>query len=156
MAFQHALLSASDDSWHLRACVLSHFSHVWLFATLWTIAFQASLSLGFSRQKYWSGLPCCPPGALPDPGMEPTSLMSPVLAGRFFALLPPGKPTNKQTFAAFPNFLLLVSFSWLFHSFGPPVARSAKMENSHVCIASYLRWQTFSFHNKYDATCKFL
>ena len=140
----------------IMVCMLSCFSHVWLFATPWTTAFQASLSLGFSRQKYWSGLPCCPPGALPDAGMEPTSLMPPVLAGRFFALVPPGKPTNKQTLTAFPDFLLLVSFSWLFHSFGPPVAQSAKMENSHVCVASYLRWQTFSFHNKYDATCKFL
>jgi len=40
--------------------------------------------MGFSRQQYWSGLPCPPPGALPDPGIEPVSLMSPALAGRFF------------------------------------------------------------------------
>ena len=55
--------------------VLSRFSHVQLFATLWTVAHQASLSMGFSRQEYWSGLPCPPPGDLPDPGIE-TSLMS--------------------------------------------------------------------------------
>ena len=55
------------------ACVLSHFSSVWLFATLWTIALQAPLSVGFSRQEYWSGLPCSPPGDLPNPGIEPTA-----------------------------------------------------------------------------------
>ena len=59
--------------------MLSHFSHVRLFATLWTVAHQASLSLGFSRQEYWNRLPCPPPGDLPDPGVEPMSLMSPAL-----------------------------------------------------------------------------
>ena len=48
------------------------------------IAHQVLLSVGFSGQEYWSGLPCLPPGDLPDPGMEPESLMSPALAGRFF------------------------------------------------------------------------
>ena len=69
---------------HVSACVLSHFSRVQLFVTLWTIAHQAPLSMGFSRQEYWSGLPCPPPGDLPDPGIEPVSLMSPALAGGFF------------------------------------------------------------------------
>ena len=57
---------------------------VQLFATLWTIAHQAPLSMGFSRQEYWNGLPCPPPGDLPDLGIEPASLMSPALPGRFF------------------------------------------------------------------------
>ena len=65
-------------------CVLSHFSHVLLFVNLWTVALQAPLPMRFSRQEYWSGLPCPPPGDLPNPGIEPTSLMSPALAGRFF------------------------------------------------------------------------
>ena len=47
-------------------CVLSHFSHVQLFVILWTVACQAPLSMGFSRQEYRSGLPCSPPGDLPD------------------------------------------------------------------------------------------
>ena len=51
---------------------------------LWTIARQAPLPMGFSRQEYWGGLPCPPPGDLPNPGVEPTSLMVPALAGRFF------------------------------------------------------------------------
>ena len=54
-------------------CVLSHFSHVWHCATLWTTARQTPLSMGFSRQKYWSGLPCPPPGDLPNPGIKPRS-----------------------------------------------------------------------------------
>ena len=65
-------------------CVLSRFSGVQLFVTPWTIAHQIPLSMGFSRQEYWSGLPCPPPGVLPDPGIKPTSLMSPALAGGFF------------------------------------------------------------------------
>ena len=55
-----------------------------LFATLWTVARRAPLSIGFSRQEYWSGLPFPSPGDLPDPGTEPTSLLSPSLAGGFF------------------------------------------------------------------------
>ena len=55
---------------HACACMISHFSHVWLFATLWTIACQAPLSTGFSRQEYWSGLPGPSQGDLPNPGIE--------------------------------------------------------------------------------------
>ena len=66
------------------ACVLSHFSGVRLLATLWTVAHQASLPMWFSRQEYWSGLPCSPPKDLPNPGTKPASLMSPALAGGFF------------------------------------------------------------------------
>ena len=57
-----------------------HLSHVRLFETLWTIARQAPMSMGFSRHEHCSGLPCHPPGDLPDRGTEPTSLMSPALA----------------------------------------------------------------------------
>ena len=63
--------------------ILSHFNRVRLCVTLWTVA-QAPLSMGFSRQKYCSGLACSPPGDLPDSGIEPVSLMSPTLADRFF------------------------------------------------------------------------
>ena len=67
-----------------RSVCMCSFSCVQLFVTLWAVARQAPLSMGFSRQEYWSGLPFPPPGDLPDPGAEPTSLMSPALAGRFF------------------------------------------------------------------------
>ena len=65
-------------------CVLSCFSRIWLFATPWTVAHQAALSMGFSRQEYWSGSSFPSPGYPPDPGIEPRSLMSPALAGRLF------------------------------------------------------------------------
>ena len=67
-------------------CVLSRFSCVRLFSTPWTVACQAPLSMGFSRQEYWSGLPCPPPGDLPNPGIELTSLASPALAGGFITI----------------------------------------------------------------------
>ena len=59
---------------------------------LWTVARQAPLSMGFSRQEYWSRLPCPPPGDLPHPGTEPMSPSSLALGGGFFTLGPLGKP----------------------------------------------------------------
>ena len=69
---------------HLAWCVLSYFSRVRLFATLWTVAHQASRSMGLSRQECWSGLPFPTPGDLSEAGIEPLWLMSLALAGRFF------------------------------------------------------------------------
>ena len=66
------------------ACVLSCFSCAQLFLTLWTVIHQAPLSLGFSRQGYWSGIPFPLPGDLPNPGLKPESLTSPALASGFF------------------------------------------------------------------------
>ena len=70
-----------------RRVILSHFSRVWLCATLWTVACQAPLSMGFSRQEYWSELPYPPPEDLPDPGIETVSLISPAM-GCLLNLLP--------------------------------------------------------------------
>ena len=67
-------------------CTLRHLSFFLLCSTLWTVAHQAPLSMEFSRQEYWSGLLCPPPGDLPNPGIEPASPTLPVLAGRFFTL----------------------------------------------------------------------
>ena len=67
----------------------SCFSHIWLFATLWTVTCQAPLSMGFCRQEYWSGLPCPPPGDLLDPGIEPLSLIPPALPEGSLPLAPP-------------------------------------------------------------------
>ena len=63
---------------HACMCMLNHFSCVRFFATLWTVVCQAPLAMRFSRQGYWSGLPC------PPPGFELASLSSPVLGGVFF------------------------------------------------------------------------
>ena len=69
------------QAWSLHVCVFSCFSCVQLFVTPLTVAHQAPLSVGFSRQVYWSGLPYPPPGDLPHPGSKPGS---PASAGRFF------------------------------------------------------------------------
>ena len=64
---------------YMRACMLSHFNCVQLFATLWSIAHHVPLSMGFSRQEYWSGLPFPASGDLSDPGIKPKSPVSPAL-----------------------------------------------------------------------------
>ena len=68
-------------------CVLSSFSHVWLFVTPWTIAHQDLMSMGFSRWEYWRGLPYLHPGDLPYPGIKPMSLMSPASNPSLLCLL---------------------------------------------------------------------
>ena len=75
-------------------------SRVQLFVTPWTVALQAPLSMGFSRPEYWSGLPCPPPGDLPDPGIKPGS---PVLAGRFFTMSHQGSPEISLEISKFMN-----------------------------------------------------
>ena len=70
-------------------CVCKSLSRVRLFVTLWTVARQAPLSMGFSRQEYWSGLPFPSPGDLPNPGIEPGS---PALPADALFSEPPGKP----------------------------------------------------------------
>ena len=70
--------------------VLGHFSRVWLFPTLWTVAHQVPLSVGFSRQEYWSGMLCPPPRDIPR--IKPVSLSFLALAGDSLPLAPPGKP----------------------------------------------------------------
>ena len=67
------------------------FRRVQLFATPWTVARQAPLSMGLPRREYWSGLPFSSLADLPHPGIKPPSLASPALAGRFFTTEPPGK-----------------------------------------------------------------
>ena len=86
-------VSPLDDRVCVCVCVLSRFSRVQLFVTVWTVAGQAPLSLGFSRLEYWSGLACPPPGDLPDPGIKPTSpalqadTLPPELPGKYIIIL---------------------------------------------------------------------
>ena len=80
------------------------FTFVQLLATLWTVAYQVPLSMGFSRQEYWNELPSPPPGDLPDLGMEPESLMSPALTGGSLPLVPPGKPNQSTRQLISPHF----------------------------------------------------
>ena len=76
----HVILLYMRSSLHM----LNHFSCVWLSVTLWTVAHWAPLSMGFSRQQYWCGLLCPPPGDLLSPQIKPVSLTSLALAERFF------------------------------------------------------------------------
>ena len=76
----------------MYVCMLSRFSHVQLFVTAWTVAHQAPLSKGFSRQEYWSGLPGLPPGDLPDSRIEPASSATPALQADSLSTESPGKP----------------------------------------------------------------
>ena len=78
---QWTLKNSSQRAMLLSVWVLSR---VWIFLNPWTIARQSPLSIGISRQEYWSGYPCPPPGDLPHREIEPTSLMSVALAGEFF------------------------------------------------------------------------
>ena len=81
------LVLAMELYWALL--LVQSLSHIRLFCDPWSVAHQVSLSKGFLRQEYWSGLPFTSPGDLPDPGIRPGS---PALAGRFFSTEPPGKP----------------------------------------------------------------
>ena len=106
-------------------CVLRHSSRVWLFTTPGTVAHQAPLSMGFSRQEYWSRLPRSSTGDLPDPGMEPASLMAPALQAGSLPLVPPGKP-RLSTLWEVTIFHILQSF----YS-SEPVCSSSHMSASH-------------------------
>ena len=86
--WQKELILINDD----YACLLSRFSCVWLCVTLWTVGHQAPLSMGFSRQECWSGLPLPSPGDLPDPGIEAGS---PALQAEPLPAEPPGKPKRE-------------------------------------------------------------
>ena len=77
---------------HMRVCLCSHLVMSDSFVTSWTVAHQAPLSMEFSRQEYWSGLPSSPLGHLPNPRMKPVSPASPALSGGLFPTEPPGKP----------------------------------------------------------------
>ena len=90
-------LAVMDQCVYVCVCVYVHaqmLSHIQLFETPWTVAYQAPLSREFSRQEYWSRLPFPTPGDLPDPGIEPKSLASPALAGKFCITEQLQKPTE--------------------------------------------------------------
>jgi len=78
--------------WEVHACMLSRFSRVRLFVTPWTIACQAPLSMTFSKQEEWNGLPCPPPGIFPTPGIKPVSPASPALQSDSLPLSHWGSP----------------------------------------------------------------
>ena len=125
-------------------CV-SMLSHVWLFATrLDFVALQAPLSVGFSRQEYWSGLPWPPPGDLPSPGIKPAS---PTLAGGFFTTVPPGKPRLVDFYFVFwvivqYYFILLLTLFQLW-----PLG--ALLVGSCLCVFIFCHYKMFQSHFMY-------
>ena len=98
-------------SFSMHAYMLSCFSCVRFFAILWTIAHQASLSMGFPWQEYWSLLPCSPPGDLLDPGIEPVSLKSPALLGMLFTTSATWEAPS-PSLCQFPKIYLLTLGLW--------------------------------------------
>ena len=145
----YSLISGS-----MHACMLSHFSCVQLCATLCTIARQAPLSMGFPRQEYWSGLPCPPPGDLTDPGIKPTSLMSPALAGRLFTASTTWEgpfwfykcPVNLSGWSFFSIFSIFLHYFGLLDM--PVIERN--MLNSHTRIMNlfiFLDWLIWSVNH---------
>ena len=122
------------------------FSHVWLFTTPWTVAHQAPLSMEFSRQEYWSGLPVPSPGDLPDPGIKPRS---PALQADSLPSEPQGKPIILPTipYCSSGNNLDLQSINnlpclylldlWLYCQ-----AQSFTLENENSCVLFNQIWYT--------------
>ena len=114
--------SPSDIQTHSLTYIptkVRHFSRVRLFVTLQTIAHQTPLSMGFSRQEYWSGLPCPFPGDLPNPRTEPASLVSPVLTSGFFITSATWEALSQRSviFKFFSIFEWLTIFFWMSENF---------------------------------------
>ena len=123
--------------------MLSCFSHIQLFGTPWTAARQAPLSMGFSRQEYWSELLCLSSGDLPDPGIEPTS---PALADGFFT-------TSASWEAPFP-----CGRSFIISYAGLPSVPSFSITGECVrrnwaCVAQLLSWKLTSPQKSHALGC---
>ena len=88
------LINLVTKQLYIKGCICAKSLRLCCFATLWTITSQAPLSMGFSRQEYWTGLPCSPPGDLSDPGIEPQSPVAPALQGDSLPLSQRGSPSS--------------------------------------------------------------
>ena len=120
------------------------------FATSRTVTSQAPLSMGFSRQEYWSALPCHPPGDIPNPGIEPRS---PAFAGRFFTTEPSGKPYECQCmFDMKIDFHFIFSVQWkeliqpLFELNWESVVGMRSRSRISISLTSKYQLQKFSSH----------
>ena len=127
------------------------FSCVRLFVTLWTTAHQAPLSMGFYRQEHWSGLPCPPPGDLPDPGIK---LAFPTSAGVFFITGPQGMPQSPPSPSEKPDSLPLFTWPSLAITTQAPVQPAAKTTSiphfTHFILfphffTGFFRWELSFF-----------
>ena len=107
-----------DENNYVLCCVLSRFSCVPLFAMLWTVAHQGSLSMGFSMQEYWSKLPIPAPGDLPNPWLSPHLLRQ----ANSLPLAPPRKPTNSHAMQSRNSFISVFSECLPFYLFLLPIS----------------------------------
>ena len=131
-------------------------SYVQLFVTSWTIAHQPPLSMEFSKQEYFSGLPLPTPGDLPDPGIKPLSPASPALAGGFFITVSPGKPrwlcSQHRTSTVIPNIFIKLQRSRLHAGSHLPLQQS----HSSWCACSWRqrksKWEMIAHFQPHDAT----
>ena len=126
-------------SYQLKLCVLSHFSHVQIFAVAkLAVASQAPPSMGFSRQEYWSGLPFSSPGDLSNPGIKSWSL---TLQADSFPSEPPGKPDVKFCQAKNCKFWVLIGAVWILklelQGAGVCQVQQTKNERCHIASLHY-------------------
>ena len=110
--FRKSILYSCLYSIVIVIVIMKSFSHVRLFVTPWTVAYQAPPSMGFSRQEYWSGLPFPSPGDLPNPGIEPRS---PTLAADALTSEPPGKPYSKVPLKKEKEIMVMRDTCFSFH-----------------------------------------
>ena len=138
----------------MYVCMCLVLSHVWLFVTPWTIALQAPLSMAFFRQEYWSGLPFSYSRDLPKPGIEPMSLASSALAGRFFTLCHLGSPSFMWPFFSFPTVFYSfqsIDFTILFTKFIPKcLITFHTIVNRAVFLISFLHWALLMYRDTID------
>ena len=153
LRFFSVLLVSPIFTWGMRVCVASHFSHIQLFSTVGTVAHEAPLCMGFSRQEYWSGLLYSPPGDLHDPVIKSVSLTSSALAGRFFTTrttweaLTWGIHVNKSLC----DFLLLI-FILLWRMRGAGLTQEPRRrENFFPPPHQYDEW--FQLHSGHSVLC---
>ena len=142
--------------------LLSRFSHVWFYTTLWTVACQAPLTMRFSRQEYWSGLPCPPPGELPTQGSNPDLLHLLHWQAGSLLLAPPGSESLSLVLVEMDVFkyftsdtAVLVHTSW-FYLFNSP--KTKQYNAARLIFFSFPKWKYCCFpllpgkHNSLNIT----
>ena len=129
------------DRHYGHVCMLSWFSCVRPFVTPWTIAHQASLSMGFSRQEYWSGLLCPPPGDLPDSGIES---WSPALQADSLSPEPPGKLNSLDTRCRTYNNEQKVNLLYFFHRIPALVTLVIQLVTISIAIITTISFSSVS------------
>ena len=131
----------------MYCALLSCFSPVQFFVTPWTVAHNAPLSMGFSMQEYWSGLSCPSPGDLPDPGIEPMSLMSPALAAGFFTTITTWEaPNNSDSGSGAMLYVKRRSVTQLCPTLCSPMDCNPAGSSVHgILQARMLEWVAISF-----------